>query len=321
MELERRARRFGISVVLFVLLFRLFEIGIPQGMLRRLRPSRNGAFPIQIETGHSVRSFSLPFPAESSPPADAVLPPKFCREDAEALEIVNTGSEHPDYAALMTAPLSWRLAGEQPTVLILHTHTTESYTRDGEEYTESAPYRTLDADYNMLSIGDRVAQLLEAGGIHVLHDRELHDYPSYNGAYPHARRGALAILEDQPQIQLILDLHRDAAEVGSGQLRTASVIDGQPGAQIMFVLGCGNPSLSHPDWQENLSAAMKLQTLLERETPGICRPISIRPQRFNQDLRPGTLLVEIGAAGNTHPEALRAAEKLASAILALQRGG
>ena len=63
--------------------------------------------------------------------------------------------------------------------------------------------------------------------------------------------------------------------------------------------------------------AEKLQAVLERETPGITRSTVLRAQRFNQDLSPGCLLVEVGAAGNTHAEALRAAGKLAEGILAL----
>ena len=62
---------------------------------------------------------------------------------------------------------------------------------------------------------------------------------------------------------------------------------------------------------------LKLQAVLERETPGITRSTVLRAQRFNQDLSPGCLLVEVGAAGNTHDEALRAAGKLAEGILAL----
>ena len=83
----------------------------------------------------------------------------------------------------------------------------------------------------------------------------------------------------------------------------------------MVVLGSG---FSH--WQENLSLALKLCAQLERQHPGITRPIQLRRATFNQDLSPGALLIEVGAAGNTRSEALRAAEELADAIIALSRG-
>lgn len=324
MSQSRSARQFGTLVVLLTLLFRLFEIGIPQRFLRSVLP-QDRDLPLNKKTGLPVRSFSmdifLPIIPESAPPADAQpIRPDFRVRDAEKVRVLNTGNQAPDLGKLMDAPLTWQLVQEAPTVLILHTHTTESYSKSGETYTETAAYRTLDEDYNLLSVGDRVAQLLEAGGVHVLHDRELHDYPSYNGAYNHARKSTAAILEAHPEIQLVLDIHRDAAESGKGQLRTVAAIDGQEGAQLMFVLGCGNAGLPHPDWEENLSAALKLQLLLEQETPGITRPIDIRPQRFNQDLGGTALLVEIGAAGNSHQEAILAAEKLAEAILELKNG-
>lgn len=322
MESYRSARQFGAFMILLTLLFRLFEIGIPQRILRREAPPGKT---VHIQTGQTVRSFSLerllPYIAESAPPRDAVPPrPEFRESDAEAVALKNTAAVTPDLGTLIAAPLRWSLADTVPTVLILHTHSTESYTKSGEEYAESAAFRTLEGDYNMLSIGNRVAQLLEQGGIRVIHDRELHDYPSYNTAYTHARKSTQAVLAENPGILLVLDLHRDAMEDASGQVRTTAQIRGKSGAQLMFVMGAGNAGLPHPQWEQNLSLALKLQYLLEQQCPGLCRPISLRPQRYNQDLSTGALLVEIGTAGNTHAEALRAAEELAAAILKLKNG-
>ena len=118
----------------------------------------------------------------------------------------------------------------------------------------------------------------------------------------------------------MLDLHRDASEGTSGQLRTVAQLDGKTGAQLMFVVRCGNAGLKHPNGEENLSLALQLQFLLEEQHPGICRPISLRNQRLNQDLSTGALLVEVGAAGNTHEEALLAAQALAEAVIRLKNG-
>lgn len=321
----RSARKFGVYIILLTLLFRLLEVGLPQRLLRNMLP--DSELPIQKEAGRSVRPFAmeaplpLPFLVESSAPADAVpLRPHFTGKELESGALINTSSKEPNLEQLLMAPLNWSLPGSQPTVLIFHTHATESYTQNGEPYTESSSYRTLAEDYNMLSIGNHLAQVLEAGGIHVIHDRTLHDYPSYTGAYSHARRSLQSLLQTYPRVQLVLDLHRDAAEDGLGQLRTRAEVAGQPAAQLMFVLGSGNDGLSHPEWQRNLSTALKLQALLEQDHPGICRPISLRPQRYNQDLSPGALLVEVGAAGNSHAEALLAVEALGKAILRMKYG-
>ena len=69
-----------------------------------------------------------------------------------------------------------------------------------------------------------------------------------------------------------------------------------------------------------MSLGLKLHAQLERQSPGITRPLQLRSQRFNQDLLPGALLIEVGAAGNTHEEARNAARQLAMAIAALQYG-
>ena len=322
MEQVQSARKFGISVILLTILFRVFELGLPQGMLDRLH------FPIfpnsiQKETEQPVRSFSFPYPIESAPPMDYAPEPEqpmFSASQAETMDIRNSSREDPDYAALMASPLEWSLMSTTPTVLIVHTHTSESYERDGADYVQTAAYRTLDENYNMLAIGDRVAECLEKEGIRVIHDREFHDYPAYNTAYTHARKGIQSQLKQNPGILLVLDLHRDAAEAGEKQLSTHALVAGRDSAQLMLVLGLGNSGLPNDRWENNLSLALKLQATLEAQAPGICRPMSLRNQRYNQDLAPYTLLVEVGAAGDTLEEAMVAAESLAHALAALKYG-
>ena len=263
----------------------------------------------------------MSFSPESAQPMFPEAPdrPAFSPEDAVLTDIYYACGLRPDVQALLTQPLSWDLADGDPAVLILHTHTTESYTQGREPYVETSDYRTLDEGYNMLSIGARVEQILEENGICVLQDRNLHDYPSYNGSYTDARKSIADYLEKYPTIRLVLDLHRDASG-GAEQLRTLARVDGEPSAQLMLVMGTDAAGQAHENWQENFHLALKLQAQLERQVPGITRPTILRAQRFNQDLSPGALLVEVGAAGNTHPEALRAAEELAKAIVALSKG-
>ena len=118
----------------------------------------------------------------------------------------------------------------------------------------------------------------------------------------------------------MLDLHRDASGDLNNQIRPVANVEGSSAAQLMLVMGTDAAGLKHPNWEENLSLALKLQFLLEEQHPGICRPISLRSQRFNQDLAPHALLVEVGAAGDSHEEALVAAEQLAKALAVLKYG-
>lgn len=323
MDQHRKALRLGAWVILLAVTVRLASLDFFQPLLDLLHDPKVQSFLIYIETGRNVRfsPSSEDFFRESPPPGlpEQETLPVFAAEDG-CLDVYYSCGLRPDLEPLLEKELSWNLLGEAPSVLILHTHATESYTKTEEQYLESAAFRTLDENYNMLSIGSRVADILSGHGISVIHDRELHDYPSYDGSYNHARRSIAYYLEKYPSIQLVLDLHRDASGDLSNQLRTLATVDGRDSAQLMLVIGTDGAGLSHPNWQENLALGLKLQTVLEHLAPGITRPINLRSQRFNQDLSTGALLVEVGAAGNTHSEARLAAEKLAEAILVLAKG-
>jgi len=334
MDNHQRTLRFGAALIATALVFRLGCSGLFQSLSDFLTQPKIASFLLYLETGRIVRfSQSMEektgaerevFALESAIPDFARLTaakPAFSAADAEGINIKYNCSRSPDLAALITRPLDWDLTGEEPTVLILHTHTTESYTQaKGEVYEESSLFRTLDEDYNMLSVGDLVARILEAGGIKVIHDRELHDYPSYNGSYNHARKSAKQYLEEYPSIRLVLDLHRDASGDNRNQMKTHATVEGQDSAQLMLVVGTDAAGISHPNWEDNLALGLKLQVQMERLCPGIMRYVNLRAQRFNQDLLPGMLLVEVGAAGNSHTEALRAAGMLAQGILSLAKG-
>ena len=327
MDLQQRSRRFGLAMIASVLAARFFTSGLPERIVTEIRQLDIAPFLIYLETGRDVR-FSASnevfwvFSPESAQPMLPKEPdkPVFSSEDLALTDIYYACGIRPDLESLLTQPLSWDLTDGQPAVLILHTHTTESYTQGREPYVESSDYRTLDEGYNMLSIGARVRDILEENGICVLQDRSLHDYPSYNGSYTDARKSIEAYLAEYPTIRLVLDLHRDASDGTNGQLRTEVALGDETCAQLMLVMGTDASGQVHENWQENFHLALKLQAQLERQVPGITRPTILRAQRFNQDLSPGALLVEVGAAGNSHPEALRAAEELAKAIVALSKG-
>ena len=316
MDLRQRTRHFGWNVILCACVLRLMSGWIP-AVLNNIFP------PTYSETGRNVRfsaSSGKDWLHSRESPAPWIRKPSFSEADLQLVQMDYDCALRPDLEALLTAPLSWDLEGEEPKVLILHTHTTESYTRSGEVYEETSAYRTLSEAYNMLCIGERVAEILEGAGIGVIHDRTVHDYPSYNGSYVHARTSAEEILKENPSIRLILDLHRDALETGGRQLRTVAEVKGGTSAQLMLVVGTNVTRPAHTGWEENLSLALKLQVQLQRMAPGIARPVNLRTERFNQDLRPGALLVEVGAAGNSRDEALTAAGILGEALVALAEG-
>ncbi|MBQ7099737.1 MAG: stage II sporulation protein P [Oscillospiraceae bacterium] len=318
MDWDQRCIRFCAGLVAAAVALRLCAGGalIPLG--QALTSPEAASFLLYLHTGRIVRAAPAEEWTSPQPPAtEPESPLVFSPEDADAIGLDNGTSLRPDVGALLAEPLELELRGDGPRVLILHSHTTESFT--GGDYAETSPYRTLDPAHNMLALGAEVAAILEEAGIGVIHDTAFHDYPSYNGSYTHAAQSTRAILEEYPSIQLILDLHRDAAETETGQMATACDLGGKRAAQLMFVLGT-DERLKHPDWERNLSLALKLQTILETENPGICRDLNLTRNRYNQHLGDYALIVEIGAAGNTLDEARLAARELAEAIVRLADG-
>ena len=341
MDWQGKTIRISAIVLACAVLLRLGSIGALDPILQLLTSPSAAAVFLFLETGHILRPVGLPQPdnpgsqeqtlsgdptgppqttpsTEPAPPSQAVT--VFSPDDASLVKVNSYCGYDADVPAWLAEPLRWELATPQPTVLILHSHGTESY-ENTEGYAEYGDYRTRDENYNVVSIGDALVRLLEAGGVHALHDRQLHDYPSYNDSYGNSRTAVEQYLAEYPSIQLVLDIHRDSVTDSSGkQMYFAVDADGQKVAQLMLVVGTDAGGLSHAKWPENMSLAVKMHAQLEKLCPGICRPISFRSQRFNQDLSTGALLVEVGSAGNTRQEALKAAEYLAKAILDLAAG-
>ena len=335
--MERKTLQVGAAVIVCALLFRLLGGSVMETTLRALSSQRVAQAILFLETGRLVRSppQAAEAPPETTAPAvtepaetvsalsenaDSPPPVVFTPEDGALVEVRNSSSYSFDVAAALEKPLTWELTGEAPTVLILHTHGTESYVNN-EGYAEASAFRTTDQQYNVVSVGDRLAECLTQRGIPVLHDRTLHDQPSYNGSYSLARETVEKYLSQYPSIRLVLDIHRDAITDDSGaQVGYSLSTDKGSAAKMMLVLGTGSGGLSHPNWEENFALGVKLQAQLEKNQPGICRALNLRASRFNQDLMPAMVLVEMGAAGNTRQEALLSAEILAQAIYDLAHG-
>lgn len=219
-------------------------------------------------------------------------------------------------------PFAAELTEEEPQILILHTHGSESYTpAPGTEVVWSGDYRTTDTRYNVVKVGDEMAAVFGEAGISVLHDRTLYDYPSYSGAYDRALAAIQSYLAQYPSIRFILDVHRDAIEDGQGnQYKVVSPIEGVgTAAQMTLVVGSDGSGLTHPDWMENLRLAVALQQDILTEYPTLMRPLLLRNSRYNQHATTGSLLVEVGAAGNAPEEALLAGRLFAQRMTEVLR--
>lgn len=198
-------------------------------------------------------------------------------------------------------------------ILIYHTHTCESYTPSSlYNYTMTGNYRTTDSNFNMIRVGNELNKYLTQKGFNVIHDGTYHDYPSYSGSYDRSYRTATDILYDN-NIELVFDIHRDA--VGEGTTYGPTVMIGeQRVAQIMFVIGTNGGGLEHPNWQENLKIAIKIQSKANELYPGLFRPIILTNSRYNQHIAKGACIIEVGATANTLEECLLSMQCLANVL-------
>ena len=238
------------------------------------------------------------------------------------LTIKNETAYAVDAGELLRSGPRLRLPAEGAQILILHTHGSEAYTPAGlDRYEANDNRRTADEKFSVIRVGDELTAIFEQAGLQVIHDREIYDYPSYTGSYTRSGEAAARYLAENPGIAVVLDIHRDALGSDGVVYKTMAEEEGTVASQIMLLCGTDESGLSHPDWRENLALALYLQARVDALHPTLMRPVSLVPQRYNQHLTRGSLILEVGSSGNTLQEALAAirlfGEAAAPALLEL----
>ena len=263
----------------------------------------------------------LPLATDNGVPARTLIPTDPSGYSVFGRTYISNSTSYILSAEDVQRPFAAQLTGEAPQVLILHTHGSEAYTPAADAgVVWSGEHRTTDYRYNVVRVGDAMAETLGEAGISVLHDRTLYDYPSYSDAYDRALAAINEHLAEYPSIRFVLDIHRDAVEDGQGnQYKVVSETGEGTAAQLTLVVGSDGSGLTHPDWMENLRLAAALQESLLTEHPTLMRPLLLRNSRYNQHTTTGSLLLEVGAAGNSPEEALLAGELFAEHFVKVLR--
>ena len=220
-------------------------------------------------------------------------------------------------AASAPLPFNIEVGSDEPQVLIMHTHATESYELEDlgwfdPEYT----CRRTDTSLNMVAVGAAIAEQLNAAGIVTLQDATLHDYPSYNGSYERSNATVRGYLEKYPSIKVVLDVHRDAIETDEGRVKAVADVNGRTAAQVMIICGADKGG-NLPNFKQNLAFAAKWESAMESRFPGFTRPVLFDYRYYNQDLTTGSLLIEIGSHGNTLDEAVYSGQLVGEALAGL----
>ena len=198
-------------------------------------------------------------------------------------------------------------------VLIFHTHSCESYTSsDLFPYTPTGNFRTTDLNYTVTRVGTELENQLKQYNIPVIHDTSYHDYPAYNGSYTKSLQTVENILKTT-QADIIIDLHRDAIGSRPDYAPTVKIGDDYA-SQMMFVIGTNEGGLNHPNWQQNLKFAVKVQEKAEEMYPGLFKPIMVTPNRYNQHTGKYANIIEVGSTGNTLEQSLTSMKYLAKVL-------
>lgn len=218
----------------------------------------------------------------------------------------------------LLAPMDFKVEknSDQPQILIMHTHATESYQNYSDLYYDPAyACRDTDNSKNMVSVGKIIADRLNQLGYNTLHDTTLHDYPNYNGSYDRSKKTVENYLARYPSIKVVLDVHRDAIERSDGtRIKPVVSINGKRYAQVMIISGADNGYLNMPNFRKNLRFASHLQNSMETLYPGFTRPILFDYRNYNQQLTTGSLLIEVGGHANTLEEAQNSAQLIAQSL-------
>ena len=205
------------------------------------------------------------------------------------------------------------IAIDNKNILLFHTHSCESYTSSEKyQYTPTGNFRTTDLNFTVTRVGAELETQLKQYGYSVYHDSSYHDYPAYNGSYTRSLQTVENILKTYPA-DIIMDVHRDA--IGSREDYAPTVKIGDDyAAQIMFVIGTNAGGLNHPNWNQNLKFAIKVQQKAEEMYPGLFKPIMLTTSRYNQHTGKYASIIEVGATGNTLDQCLTSMKYLAKVM-------
>ncbi|MCD8076370.1 MAG: stage II sporulation protein P [Lachnospiraceae bacterium] len=218
-----------------------------------------------------------------------------------------------DAEKLLGMDLSLEQDSSVPQILIYHTHSQEAFA-------DSAEGEVCDT---VVGMGEILADELRGYGYNVIHDTGVYDLVDgvldRSAAYDYAREAIEAILEENPTIEVLIDLHRDGVEGDREDFVTE--IDGEAVSRIMFFNGLSRNAggealtwLPNEYLTENLAFSLQLQVLANVEYPGFARKIYLQAERYNLHLRARSLLIEAGTQLNTVEEEKNAMAPVANLI-------
>lgn len=330
----RRAALAGIFMLLFFFLyyvpvagalskilggsgFSLFSIAVgwserdPRGLIRSAVPVMAWAgnqedYPEEITPGSLVTAMLAPFRINLSSPPDLLACEIPALAEFKRLNVAPAVTGAAPVAVPEAPPAASEMTPEA-LLGIYYTHTGETYAlTDGTE-------RLPGQKGGVVEAGRALKDTLERGyGIRVAHDDRVNDQ-NYSLSYVESEKTARLLLEKNSEVQVILDVHRDA---GKSREESLVRVNGKEVAPILIIVGSDARS-PFPTWRSNYDFAVKLADRINRKFPGLCIGVRVKEGRYNQFLHPRALLVEIGSVSNSTAEAVQSARMLAEVLAQL----
>ena len=203
-----------------------------------------------------------------------------------------------DAEVLVGKDMTIKQQNDQPQILIYHTHSQETY----------ADSRAGKQEDTVVGVGSELTRILsEKYGYNVIHDTSIYDLIDgqldRSKAYNMAEVGITQILEENPTIEVVIDLHRDGSS--DGKTKRSVLIDGKEVAQIMLFNGLSRDQngpivyLDNPNLQNNLAFSLQLHLKAIEQYPGFFFKNYLKCYRYNLHLRPKSLLMELGTESNS----------------------
>lgn len=197
---------------------------------------------------------------------------------------------------------------DKPIVYIYNTHQLESY--------NATNYTDYNITPNVLMASYLLKERLNNLGIGtIVETANINDFLSLNGwSYSASYKASRYYVEDtikkNPNLKLIIDLHRDAIPKSSSTI----AIDGKNYAKILFVIGG-----EYDHYEENLEIANKINEIIKEKYPLLTRGVITKEGEnvngvYNQDLSNKIILIECGGNENTIDEVMNTIEVLSKAI-------
>ena len=220
--------------------------------------------------------------------------------------ITNIGADELNAEKLGNMDMTMKQTADQPQILIYHTHSQEGYVDSvaGDDST------------TIMGVGEHLKEILESEyGYHVLHHMGKYDVETRDSAYSRSLPEREQLLADNPTIEVVIDLHRDAV---SEDTHLVMDVDGKPTAKFMFFNGISRTTkngrihyLYNENLEMNLAFSFQAKWKAEEYYPGLTRRNYLNAYRYNMHVCPKTMLIELGAQNNTLEEALNACGPIA----------